>query len=136
LILVSLDADQTGPVEFWRWWKAHYSQAHRWPPVAGKDPGDMLAAGVNLRIWIEAGLAEYAGDSIQPKPEPKHAPQPLNLPTRICLFHHCDFASYKNAALFCGKSGQEIIDLAACPSGLWFKQADGWPVERITEQEN
>lgn len=59
LILVSLDADKAGATESWRWWKAHFSQAQRWPPIQGKDPGDMFAAGVNLKAWVQAGLAEY-----------------------------------------------------------------------------
>lgn len=60
LILVALDADKAGATESWRWWKDHYHQAHRWPPIQGKDPGEMFAAGVNLRTWVQAGLAEYA----------------------------------------------------------------------------
>lgn len=59
LILVGLDADQAGATESWRWWKTHYPQAHRWPPIQGKDPGEMFKTGVNLRAWVQAGLAEY-----------------------------------------------------------------------------
>jgi DNA primase len=59
LVLLALDADEAGALESWRWWRANYSQAHRWPPIMGKDPGDMLAASVNLRAWIEAGVDEY-----------------------------------------------------------------------------
>jgi DNA primase len=73
LILVALDADQAGAVESWRWWRDHYPQAHRWPPIEGKDPGDMLAAGVNIRTWVEAGLTEYK--DFAPQPE-----RPLHLP--------------------------------------------------------
>jgi DNA primase len=61
LILTALDADQAGATEAWRWWKDHYPRAHRWPPIEGKDPGEMFAAGVNLRAWVQAGLAEYEG---------------------------------------------------------------------------
>jgi hypothetical protein len=60
VILVGLDADQAGAKEAWRWWKAHYPQAHRWPPIQGKDPGEMFKAGVNLKAWVQAGLLEYA----------------------------------------------------------------------------
>ncbi len=67
LILVALDADQAGATESWQWWKAHYPQWCRWPPVAGKDPGDMLAAGVNIRTWVEAGLTEYKDVAAQPE---------------------------------------------------------------------
>jgi DNA primase len=67
LILLALDADAAGGKESWQWWKEHYSQARRWPPVAGKDPGDMLAAGINTRTWIEAGLIEYKDSAAQPE---------------------------------------------------------------------
>jgi len=68
LILVALDADRAGAAESWRWWKAHYRQAHRWPSIRGKDPGEMWAAGVNIRTWVEAGLIEYAANlAIQPE---------------------------------------------------------------------
>ena len=56
LILVSLDADRAGATESWQWWQQHYPQAHRWPSILGKDPGEMRAAGVSLRTWVEAGL--------------------------------------------------------------------------------
>lgn len=59
LILVALDTDRAGATESWRWWKEHYLQAHRWPSIQGKDPGEMWAAGVNIRTWVEAGLKEY-----------------------------------------------------------------------------
>lgn len=148
LILVALDADQAGAAESWGWWKKeHYPQAHRWPPVAGKDPGDMLAAGVNLRTWVEAGLIEYDVDT-QPEPrlnlvamEGGHVIDehpPVN-PTKeehvlidgTCFFHHCRLASYQSAALFCGEAGQEVIDLLHCPLDLWHKEPDGWPVAGI-----
>jgi DNA primase len=128
LILVALDADQAGAKESWQWWREHYPQAHRWPPVAGKDPGDMLAAGVNLRSWIEAGLDEYAKSIvIQTEPEPE--PPPITLPAGVCIFHECDRTSYQDGALFCGEAGKIVLDLAGCPFGLWTKTPDGWPVE-------
>lgn len=131
LILVSLDDDEAGATESWQWWKKHYSHMRRWPPLAGKDPGDMLAAGMNLRTWVEGGLIEYAGATIHREAEPEPGPgtQPLDLPSGACLFHHCDLASYRSAALFCREAAQEVINLAGCPLGLWFRQPDGWPVE-------
>ena len=39
--------------------------------MAGKDPGDMLAAGVNIRTWVEAGLTEYKDVAAQPE-QPVH----------------------------------------------------------------
>ena len=68
LILVSLDADRAGATESWRWWQEHYRQAHRWPSIRGKDTGEMWAAGVTIRTWVEAGLIEYAANlAIQPE---------------------------------------------------------------------
>jgi DNA primase len=63
LILLALDADKAGAAESWGWWKAHYDQAQRWPPIRGKDPSDMLLAGVNIKNWIKAALEEYGCQS-------------------------------------------------------------------------
>jgi len=60
LILVALDADDAGSVEAWGWWKKHFTQAERWPPIDGKDPGEMFSAEVSLRDWIKAGMEEYS----------------------------------------------------------------------------
>ncbi|MGE4536665.1 MAG: primase-helicase zinc-binding domain-containing protein [Desulfovibrio sp.] len=66
-ILVALDFDKAGAsawdsrlrdkgkADAWCWRRA-FPQAERWPTPDGKDPGDAVKAGVNLRAWIEAGL--------------------------------------------------------------------------------
>jgi DNA primase len=64
LILVALDADHAGVKEAWGWWLDHFLQAHRWPPIQGKDPGEMFMAGVSLKAWVQAGLDEY-GESLR-----------------------------------------------------------------------
>lgn len=56
IILVSLDSDQAGAKESWKWWAEHYPNSKRWPPVNGKDPGEMYQAGVDVRVWVQAGL--------------------------------------------------------------------------------
>ena len=61
LILVALDGDDAGAKEAWGWWLNHFPQARRWPPIEGKDPGDMVVAGIDLRVWIKAGVDEYGG---------------------------------------------------------------------------
>ena len=58
LILVSLDSDEAGAREAWRWWDEHYENVKRWPCVRGKDPAEMHQAGIDVRTWIKAGLAE------------------------------------------------------------------------------
>jgi len=139
LILVSLDADQAGATESWRWWKQHYPQACRWPSIQGKDPGEMWTAGVNIREWVEAGFVEYAAN-LTILPERHHqsgVEEKQTLVDGVCLFHYCDLASYQSAALFCAETKQLVIDMACCPLGLWCKDANGWPVmETIDEQSN
>jgi len=54
-ILVALDFDEAG-ARGWSWWKATYPQARRWPVPEGKDPGDAVRLGCDLREWILAGL--------------------------------------------------------------------------------
>jgi hypothetical protein len=40
-----------------KWWKEQYpDQYKRWPVPVGKDAGEAFAAGVDLRMWIQAGL--------------------------------------------------------------------------------
>ena len=148
LILVALDSDPSGAKESWQWWAAHYPQAPRWPSIRGKDPGEMWAAGVNIRTWVEAGLTEYKDVAAQPEHPIHLASAEEELAVEVyqpaypkeeehvlidgtCFFHHCELASYQSAALFCGEASQEVIDLLRCPLGLWFKQADGWPVVGI-----
>lgn len=139
LILLSLDADNAGGKESWQWWRAHYLQARRWPPVAAKDPADMVMAGINLKSWVEAGLAEYAEDRTfqpgsvsDPAPTPKidPGPPPLDLPAGVCFFQNpCGGARYRKGALFCVEAGQIVLSLADCPLGWWHKTADGFPLE-------
>lgn len=39
-----------------RFWKNNYRQFRRWPVPEGKDPGEAFEKGVDLRLWIMAGL--------------------------------------------------------------------------------
>jgi len=60
LILVALDSDGAGAKESWQWWRENFPEARRWPPIGGKDPGEMRKAGVSVSAWIEAGIEEYS----------------------------------------------------------------------------
>jgi hypothetical protein len=57
-ILVALDGDSAGAREAWRWWPENFSRVKRLPPVSGKDPTEMRAAGLDLRAWIGARLSQ------------------------------------------------------------------------------
>jgi hypothetical protein len=54
-ILVALDLDDAGGKAM-AWWRAHYRQAERWPVIDGKDPGEMVQRGGDVRTWILCGL--------------------------------------------------------------------------------
>jgi len=56
-VLCCLDSDSAGIKESWTFWN-RYPGFKRWPPLAGKDPGDMHNAGIPLKPWIVAGLPE------------------------------------------------------------------------------
>jgi DNA primase len=58
LILIALDGDAAGAREAWRWWTRHFPQARRWPPIEGKDPGEMWQKSVDLCIWVKVGIEE------------------------------------------------------------------------------
>jgi DNA primase len=68
-ILVSLDLDPAGARQTWTWWMENFDRAIRWSPLPGygKDPTEMWRAGINIREWIEAGIAEVL-ENFDPKP--------------------------------------------------------------------
>ncbi|MFC1614339.1 DNA polymerase [Gemmatimonadota bacterium] len=59
LILGSLDMDEAGGKETWHWWNKNYPSMKRWPVPTGKDPGEALQNGLNIRLWIKAALQKY-----------------------------------------------------------------------------
>ena len=72
LILVALDAealDKPGPKNAWGFWLLRYDTARRWPPIRGKDCGEMFGAGVSLAAWAQAGI-----DDATPAPVAQPAP--------------------------------------------------------------
>jgi DNA primase len=54
-IVVALDADDAGEKGS-EWWTQTFRQARRLVPVGGKDPGEMFAAGRDIRTWLLDGL--------------------------------------------------------------------------------
>lgn len=55
-ILVAFDFDDAGMKEARTWWSTHYEKARFHPVPDGKDPGEAVKAGVDLRAWVMAGL--------------------------------------------------------------------------------
>jgi len=55
-VLVALDSDEAGAKATWSFWINQYQSARRWPVPMGKDPGDAFQSGLNIRMWINAGL--------------------------------------------------------------------------------
>ncbi|WP_237671789.1 hypothetical protein [Syntrophus gentianae] len=57
LLLVSLDSDEPGAKESWHFWKDTYGQkAKRWPVPIGKDPTEAHQNGLDIRLWVDAGI--------------------------------------------------------------------------------
>ena len=56
LILVSLDTDDAGAKQYWQWWRRYFPNAKRWPVINGKDPGEAVKNGLDLRNWVTAGI--------------------------------------------------------------------------------
>jgi DNA primase len=73
LILVALDYDMAGNKGV-KWWLRTFPNAKHWPPVTGKDPGDMNGK-VDLRAWAMAGLPKElrmnAYNEISGRPPPQ-----------------------------------------------------------------
>ena len=59
LILQSNDHDDAGVRAAWGWWRETYRQFKRWPVPEGKDPTEAHQAGIDLRLWIEAGILSF-----------------------------------------------------------------------------
>jgi hypothetical protein len=58
-ILVCLDSDAPGAKESNRFWPDTYGEkALRWPVPIGKDPSDAWRKGLDVRVWILAGLKD------------------------------------------------------------------------------
>jgi len=60
-ILVALDSpdtDEAGAKSAWGWWLPQYRQARRWPVIQGKDPTEAMRNGLDLRLWVQAGLMD------------------------------------------------------------------------------
>jgi hypothetical protein len=91
-ILVALDTDDAGAREAWQWWKQHFKQARRWPPIAGKDPGEMFQAGVDIRLWVQAGISVMDhGDPLKVKEAVAEAePEEPDSPSKESAHFECD----------------------------------------------
>lgn len=59
LVLNCLDSDGAGAKEAWSWWKRTYKNAKRWPVHIGKDPAEAFQKGLDLRVWVMAGLPDF-----------------------------------------------------------------------------
>lgn len=83
-ILVALDFDppkENGKrpgAQGFEFWARTYRTARRWPVPAGKDPGEAVAAGVDLALWLRAGLPPVFNlPQSQPVASSAPAAQPL-----------------------------------------------------------
>ncbi len=81
LILNALDGDDAGAKAAWTWWAQHMPNARRWPVPKryGKDPGDLARAGVDVRLWAEAGISRHAPALLTRQPRAQ-AEQPRSVP--------------------------------------------------------
>ena len=73
LILLALDADAAGARNH-RWWLEQFPNSRRWPPIRAKDPGEMLQQGIDLRLWIEVGIARFLDEVTEPAEEENELP--------------------------------------------------------------
>lgn len=58
LVLIAFDNDENLAGDLAAtWWLGVLRNARRWRPVAGKDVNAMHTAGIDVRAWVQAGLA-------------------------------------------------------------------------------
>lgn len=56
-ILLAMDYEDSGAgVAAMPFWEETYPQVRRWPVPMGKDPGDAYKLGVDIAMWVQAGL--------------------------------------------------------------------------------
>lgn len=62
LVLNALDTDKAGAENTYRFWENWFPHAVRWPVPKryGKDVGDAIKAGMNIRAWVWAGMPNHA----------------------------------------------------------------------------
>lgn len=83
-ILVALDFDAPGKdgtrpgARGYEFWARTYRTARRAPVPRGKDPGEAVALGVDLALWMRAALPPVFGFSV-PAPAPVPAPTPAEV---------------------------------------------------------
>lgn len=74
-VFCAFDSDQAGDLEA-GWWAKHL-RAKRWKVPRGKDPGEAIKAGVDLRRWIEEALqgADKPSQDVVQYQYPEPAPE-------------------------------------------------------------
>lgn len=77
------------------WWKETYPQADRWPVPVGKDPGDLIKAGISVREWVKAGLPPAL---TLPKAQPVSRPVPQPAPPTAAAQDHDNSGAVCSAA--------------------------------------
>ncbi len=63
--LIAMDFDEAGAKGL-SFWLKNYERAKDWPVPAGKDPGDAFALGVDLALWLQAGLPQSMRQIVSP----------------------------------------------------------------------
>jgi DNA primase len=61
IVLNALDSDRAGADSFWSWWRSQFANSERLPIPEGygKDPSEAFQKGLDIRVWILAGLKVY-----------------------------------------------------------------------------
>lgn len=77
-VMVSLDSDDAGAKESWKWWLSNFPNSKRWAIIDGKDPTEAKKNGLPLREWILAGLPEIS--SIEPSQPHHDSPMGQSIP--------------------------------------------------------
>ncbi|SKA83690.1 primase-helicase zinc-binding domain-containing protein [Desulfobaculum bizertense] len=88
------------------WWQKTYSQAKRWPVPVGKDPGEAVAEGVQLREWIRAGLSPAF--LVAASKKEKRAEAPAKIPQAVIEFQR-ELTGKPISMELSGESGAELI---------------------------
>lgn len=123
-LCLALDYDDAGANAL-PWWFATYGDAaRRWPVPEGKDPGDAVALGVDIREWVAAALPASVA---LPAPEPDARPGAPSLAPSPLPPSGVPADSSAGCVLEEGRGEREGVDFSPCAASGTDSEKSGAP---------
>ena len=146
-IVCSMDFDEAGDKAFFGFWKKRYPNVSDFPVIEGKDPCEMVKAGIPIRDWVEAALLPDSApvesadipesvSSLSDEPENTAPSEPVRR-TWCCgyLQGNCEFVireTPSDCVMKCGHGGiiRNVWEMPDCPMKFWTRDSKGMPISQ------